>query len=51
MLPTDGVTLSYTHPNQLTVVNSVSVKDDFNSTSYQLMHNTINTFINYFVYV
>ncbi|XP_024014350.1 uncharacterized protein LOC112088343, partial [Eutrema salsugineum] len=28
-LPADGVTLSYTHPNQLTIVNSVSVRDDF----------------------
>ncbi|XP_024014506.1 uncharacterized protein LOC18022751 [Eutrema salsugineum] len=28
-LPKDDVTLSYTHPNQLTIVNSVSVRDDF----------------------
>ncbi|XP_024014408.1 uncharacterized protein LOC112088374 [Eutrema salsugineum] len=28
-LPKDNVTLSYTHPNQLTIVNSVSVRDDF----------------------
>ncbi|CAH2035688.1 unnamed protein product [Thlaspi arvense] len=28
-LPTDGLTLTYTHPNQLTVVNSISVRDDF----------------------
>ncbi|ESQ38482.1 hypothetical protein EUTSA_v10029167mg [Eutrema salsugineum] len=28
-LPKDGLTLTYTHPNQLTIVNSVSVRDDF----------------------
>ncbi|XP_024014487.1 replication protein A 70 kDa DNA-binding subunit B-like [Eutrema salsugineum] len=28
-LPADGITISYTHPNQLTIVNSVSVRDDF----------------------
>ncbi|XP_006419107.2 uncharacterized protein LOC18013636 [Eutrema salsugineum] len=28
-LPKDDVPLSYTHPNQLTIVNSVSVRDDF----------------------
>ncbi|ESQ37463.1 hypothetical protein EUTSA_v10003062mg [Eutrema salsugineum] len=28
-LPNDGLTLTYTHPNQLTIVNSVSVRDDF----------------------
>ncbi|XP_024004793.1 uncharacterized protein LOC18028448 [Eutrema salsugineum] len=28
-LPKDDVTLSYTHPNQLTIVNSVSVRDGF----------------------
>ncbi|XP_024013988.1 replication protein A 70 kDa DNA-binding subunit C [Eutrema salsugineum] len=28
-LPKDGLILTYTHPNQLTIVNSVSVRDDF----------------------
>ncbi|XP_024009375.1 uncharacterized protein LOC112084467 [Eutrema salsugineum] len=28
-LPKDSLTLTYTHPNQLTIVNSVSVMDDF----------------------
>ncbi|XP_024011344.1 uncharacterized protein LOC112086603 [Eutrema salsugineum] len=28
-LPKDDVTFSYTHPNQLTIVNSVSIRDDF----------------------
>ncbi|XP_024011411.1 uncharacterized protein LOC18017474 [Eutrema salsugineum] len=27
--PKDGLTLTYTHPNQLTIVSSVSVRDDF----------------------
>ncbi|XP_024005931.1 replication protein A 70 kDa DNA-binding subunit C, partial [Eutrema salsugineum] len=28
-LPKDGLTLTYTHPNQLTIVNYVSVRDNF----------------------
>ncbi|XP_024005006.1 uncharacterized protein LOC112082138 [Eutrema salsugineum] len=28
-LPKDSLTLTHTHPNQLTIVNSVSVRDDF----------------------